>query len=241
MADQDEFKPVRDFYNQNYYAQSKVKHGQLTWHDRAIAGRLGDLRGKSVLDVACGLGQWLGLLHGHGASVSGIDISQLAIEQCRRHLPEGEFHIGPAETLPFADASFDLVTCMGSLEHFLDKPAALREMVRVATPDARFLILVPNAGFLTRRLGLYRGTVQTQVREDVFTLEEWESLFQVAGLVVERRWRDLHTLDRDWVAIGRPWTWPLRTLQALAQALPLWPISWQYQVHHYCRRASPPK
>ena len=239
MADQDKFKAVRDFYNQNYYAQSEATHEHWTWHDRVIAGRLGDLRGKHVLDVACGLGQWLDLLHGQGARVSGIDISQRAIEQCRHRLPEGDFRVGPAETLPFADASFDLVTCMGSLEHFLDKPAALREMLRVAAPGARFLILVPNAGFLTRRLGLYRGTQQTKIREDVCTLDEWDSLFQAAGLVVERRWRDLHTLDRDWIVMGPPWTWPLRTLQALA--LPLWPLSWQYQVHHYCRRASQPK
>jgi hypothetical protein len=108
-------------------------------------------------------------------------------------------------------------------------------MLRVATPDARFLLLVPNAGFLTRRLGLYGGTQQTRVREDVYSLERWKELFEGAGLRVEQRWRDLHPLDAGWIRKGKPLTWPVRALQAAA--LPLWPLSWQYQVHHLCRRA----
>jgi SAM-dependent methyltransferase len=235
MTEQDKFKAVRDFYDQDYYAETDGVHAHGTWHDRVIAGRLGDLRDKQVLDVACGLGQWLDLLHRRGARVSGIDISERAIAQCRQRFPDGDFQVGPAETLPFADGRFDRVTCMGSLEHFLDKPGALREMLRVAKADARFLILVPNAGFLTRRLGLYGGTNQTKIREDVYSLDEWRALFESAGLVVEQRWRDLHPLNWRWISYGPAWLWPIRAAQALA--LPLWPMSWQYQVHHYCRRA----
>jgi SAM-dependent methyltransferase len=234
MSDPDKFEPIRNFYDQDYYAEPSA-HGGVSWHDRAIAARLGELRGARVLDVACGLGQWLGLLEEHGAEVAGIDISARAIEHCRQRFPGKEFHVGPAETLPFADGSFDLVTCMGSLEHFLDKPAALREMVRVSRPDARFLILVPNAGFLTRRLGLYGGTQQAKVSEDVYPLARWEQLLRGSGLHIEHRWRDLHTLSRSWIMRGPAWGWPLRALQAAA--LPLWPMAWQYQVHHYCRRA----
>lgn len=234
MTEPDKFKAVREFYDQNYYTESEIRHGHWTWHDRVIARRLGDLRGKRVLDVACGLGQWLDLLRSRGAQVSGIDISQRAIEQCRIRFPDGDFRIGTAETLPFIDGSFDLVTCMGSLEHFLDKPSAVREMLRVASPDAKFLILVPNSGFLTRRLGLYGGTQQVKVREDVYSLKEWQSLLQEAGLAVDRRWRDLHPIDLGWIGKGRPWTWPIRAVQALC--LPLWPMSWQYQVHHYCSK-----
>lgn len=235
MSDQPQFDPVREFYDKEYYTDAEIQGGHATWHDRVIAGRLGGLHGVEVLDVACGLGTWLQLLSDRGARVSGIDISERAIEACRRRFPEGEFRVGVAESLPFADGRFGLVSCMGSLEHFLDKPAALREMVRVAAPGARFLILVPNAGFLTRRLGLYGGTQQTRVREDVYPLPEWQRLFESAGLRIEARWRDLHPLDAGWIARGRPWAWPLRALQALA--LPFWPMAWQYQVHHLCRRA----
>lgn len=232
------FDRIQAFYDQDYYARIDAKPRRTTWHERVVADRLGDVRGKRVLDVACGLGQWLGLLHGRGARISGIDISERAIAHCRARFPDGDFRQGPAESLPWPDASFDLVTCLGSLEHFLDKPGALAEMVRVAAPAAQLLVLVPNAGFLTRRLGLYGGTWQTQAQEDVLDLETWGALLRDSGLEVRARWRDLHTLDRHWICTGPAWRWPVRAAQALA--LPLWPMAWQYQVHHLCRRAGDP-
>ncbi|MEP7044251.1 MAG: class I SAM-dependent methyltransferase [Dokdonella sp.] len=231
----DRFQRVRDYYDDEYYqGKGSAPEGALPWHYRVIARRLGDLRERAVLDVACGSGEWLGLLAGLGAKPAGIDISTRAIEMCRQRFVEGEFAVGPAESLPFADASFDLVTCMGSLEHFLDPDAALREMLRVAKPAAQFLLLVPNAGFLTRRLGLYGGTGQTRVQEVVRTLDGWKALFENAGMRVTARWRDLHMLTAEWIL--RDGT--LRALPRLAQAalLPLWPLGWQYQVHHLCVR-----
>jgi hypothetical protein len=106
-------------------------------------------------------------------------------------------------------------------------------MVRVAKPDATFVLLVPNKDFLTRRLGLYSGTYQVDAKEEVRTLSEWQRLFNEAGLVVEERWRDLHVLSWSWIASGAWYAIPLRAFQALALAL--WPVQWQYQVYHRCR------
>lgn len=225
---------ARAFYDGTYHAAPAAAPG---WHERAIAARLGDLRGKRVLDVACGAGHWLALLRARGAEVAGVDLSERAIARARAVLPGATLHQGPAEALPFPDAGFDLVTCLGSLEHFQDQPKALAEMVRVARPDARFLILVPNAGFPTRRLGLFRGTAQAAVREDVRTLDAWAALLREAGLEVEARWRDLHVLSPGWIMRGPWWMRPLRAAQAVALAL--WPLGWQYQVYHLCRRISP--
>lgn len=228
----DEFDSIRRFYDDEYYASHKEGH-ILPWHCRRIAARLGDLSGRRVLDVACGTGEWLACFRDRGADVTGIDLSSKAIRICLERFPGGDLHCGPAESLPFGDGRFDLVTCMGSLEHFLDKCKALQEMRRVAKSDARFLILVPNAGFLTRRLKLYHGTQQVKAREDVLTLDAWRELFTASGLQVMRTWRDLHPLSRHWILHGSPVGWPLRAAQALALAT--WPIRWQYQVYHYCR------
>lgn len=230
----DKFDSIREYYDNEYYAHV-AKNSRLPWHCRSVGARLGDLSGSQVLDVACGTGEWTDFFHEQGASVAGIDLSQKAIDECRRRFPNGEFCCGPAESLPFADARFDLVTCMGSLEHFLDKPGALAEMKRVGKPGAAFLILVPNAGFLTRRLGLYRGTQQVKAKEDVLELADWTRLFEAAGLRVIERWRDLHPLSWSWIAHGSVSSWPLRAAQALALAA--WPVRWQYQVYHYCRAA----
>lgn len=235
MIDDDKFKRMREYYDQDYYSDGPSRQTTaLPWHCRWIARRLGSLAGKDVLDVACGRGEWLEWLHSKGANISGIDLSERAIDSCRRRMPGGDFRCGVAETLPFESASFDIVTCLGSLEHFLDKPGALHEMVRVARPDALFLILVPNAGFLTRRLGLYKGTNQARVQEDVLSLEVWHSLLVAAGLQVRSRWRDLHPLSLGWIGLGRGiGERSVRILQAAA--LGFWPIRWQYQVYHFCQ------
>ena len=86
-------------------------------------------------------------------------------------MPDGDFHAIPAEKLPFADASFDLVSCLGSLEHFVEPVVSLREMARVARGDAQFLILVPNADFLTRKLKLFGGTNQKDAKEALTGME----------------------------------------------------------------------
>lgn len=231
----DKFDSIRDFYDNEYYAVHP-RSATLPWHCRKIGARLGEVAGRQVLDVACGTGEWLDYFRRRGAEISGIDLSRKAIDVCLKRFPGGNFHCGPAELLPFDDQSFDLVTCMGSLEHFLDKPKALQEMRRVAKPDARFVILVPNAGFLTRRLRLYGGTQQVKAKEDVLELDTWDKLFEASGLRVIKRWRDLHTLSWSWIRLGRPYVWPLRAAQALA--LTIWPIAWQYQVYHYCRAAN---
>ena len=222
---------VRHFYDHEYYVGVEDVM-PLPWQVRRIAARLGDLQEREVVDIACGTGQWLSELARRGARVAGVDISSRAVEQCRRRLPQADIRLGVAETLPFDDGRFDFVTCLGSLEHFLDQPRALREMRRVAKSNARFLILVPNAGFLTRRLGLYRGTGQVAIRETVRPLEEWTALFRDAGLEVRARWRDLHPLSVTWIMQGSWCTWPLRAVQALALAL--WPLRWQYQVYFLC-------
>ena len=103
-------------------------------------------------------------------------ISRVALDVCRDALPHAELHCGPAEKLPFADGQFDFVSCLGALEHFLDPTRALREMVRVATPVAEFLLLVPNADFPPSRLGLYGGTDQSNVREVFRSLEGRQEL-----------------------------------------------------------------
>lgn len=225
---------VRAFYENVYYA-SVQSATPLPWHVRAIANRLEGLRGLEVLDIACGTGQWLAEMSRRNARVAGIDISGRAVALCRVRLPAADIREGVAESLPFEDGRFDVVTCLGSLEHFLDQSKALREMRRVAKSDATVLILVPNAGFLTRRLGLYRGTEQVAIRETVRSLETWTALLRDAGLQVRVQWRDLHPLSVAWIAQGPILSRPLRLLQALA--LPLWPMRWQYQVYFNCKVA----
>jgi SAM-dependent methyltransferase len=226
-----DYGTIRDYYDRVYHHRAGFE-AKVPGHFGRLARRLQPWQGKKLLDVGCGTGAWLRAAADLGAVPAGVDISRVALDTCRRALPEAELHCGPAEILPFADGQFDFVSCLGSLEHFLDPKAALREMVRVAKPDTMFLLLVPNAGFLTRRVGLYSGTQQASVREEVRSLRGWQELFASAGLHVIKRWKDLHVLTLSWITHGPWYLWPLRAAQA--PALTIWPLSWQYQVYHLC-------
>jgi ubiquinone/menaquinone biosynthesis C-methylase UbiE len=223
-----EHDEIRSFYDTVYYrdASSRVS---VSGHLRRLAKKYVHA-GDQVLDIACGTGNWLMAACARGAIPAGIDLSPKAIDICKHNMPDGEFVSGPAESLPFADNSYDVVTCLGSLEHFLDPVAAVREMARVAKENATFIILVPNSGFLTRRLGLYRGTYQTAAREEVRSLEEWQQIFSAGGLHTIERWKDLHVLSWSWILKAGRLKAPLRALQAVALAS--WPLTWQYQVYH---------
>jgi SAM-dependent methyltransferase len=229
-----EHDEIRSFYDTVYYrdAGNRVV---VSGHLRRLAKRYVH-PGDQVLDIACGTGNWLMAACECGAIPAGIDLSPRAIEICRHNMPRGEFVSGPAESLPFTDNSYNLVTCLGSLEHFLDPVAAVREMVRVAKDDAMFIILVPNSGFLTRRLGLYSGTHQTAAREEVRSLDEWQEIFAAGGLQIVQRWKDLHVLSWSWISHDGWIKTPVRALQAVALAA--WPLSWQYQVYHLLKKAS---
>ena len=223
---------VRDYYDGVYHKYADVE-ARIPNHYRRLAKRFVPWWGKRLLDVGCGTGLWLRAVAELGAVTAGNDISQAAIDICKRSLPQAQLHCGPAEHLPFADRQFDFVSCLGALEHFLNPDAALREMSRVAKAEAGFLFLVPNADFLPRRWGLYSGTQQVAVHEQVRKLAEWQELFESAGFRIEARWKDLHVLTPSWIVNGSWYSWPLRAAQALA--LPCWPLCWQYQVYHQCR------
>ncbi len=188
----------------NEEGQSGIVH----WFDRTYATRglrylrpveayriflsLMDVRpGSRLLDVACGPGQLLMAADSFGARLSGIDISSVAIDLCRKRLPNADLHCGNAEQLPFADATFDHITCLGSLERFIDREKALREQFRVAAPDARFCYLVRNAESFKWRFFKEKLRLKNEEgHQDALTLYEWRSLFEKTGFEIIRELPD---------------------------------------------------
>jgi len=93
--------------------------------------------GDRVLDVAGGPGALAAALVDRVGSVTVLDAAPALLD----HAPEGvETVVGRAEQLPFADASFDLVTCVNSLHHIARPARALDEMARVLGPGGRLVL-----------------------------------------------------------------------------------------------------
>lgn len=127
----------------------RITHPQRIYFDRV------DQRLKpemNWLDVGCGrklIYSWLpdgqeleNELIARPARLVGIDLDLAALRDnvsCRDLLMAG------AEALPFADASFDLVTSNMVFEHVERPVPALTEIRRVMRPGARLIIFTPNA------------------------------------------------------------------------------------------------
>jgi len=114
----------------------------------SYADRLGDLAGKRVLDIGCGLGGKTVAYAEAKARVTGVDLSAENIARCsvfaRARGVDAVFAAGDAERLPFAAGTFDAVIANDSLEHFADPERALRELARVLAPGGSiFLFFTP--------------------------------------------------------------------------------------------------
>lgn len=99
-----------------------------------------------ILDVGCGTGSNLSAFAELGRA-TGIDASPDALAYCRKRGVE-TVSLAEIERLPFADATFDVVTAMDVLEHTDDDLEALEELRRVCKPGGLLLATVPAYGFL---------------------------------------------------------------------------------------------
>lgn len=97
---------------------------------------------KALLDIGCGTGLFLTLASKHNCSISGIDISQNAIEMARQRLSHGTFELCSMEHLPFADKSFDFAVGNNSFQYAPDIPGAMKETFRVLQPNGKLVISV---------------------------------------------------------------------------------------------------
>jgi len=99
-------------------------------------------KGSRVLDLCCGTGMLSLIAHSAGAEISVADISQKSVElACLIAKKNGVTISGKtadAESLPFADDSFDLVTCAGSLSYF-NHSKGLKEISRILTDGGYFI------------------------------------------------------------------------------------------------------
>lgn len=150
-----------------------------------------------LLDVGCGPGLFLEAAGERTQRLHGCDISTVAVGQARERIPEAEVLIANAEALPYDSGAFDVVTCLASLERMLDRPRALREMVRVGTVHARYCFLVRNSNTgLWKHLSSATARRPSRGHADADTVESWAGLFRSAGFDVVRVLPDQYPLLR---------------------------------------------
>lgn len=183
------------------YASSAVhRHGASL----PVLVEYADVRpGERALDVATGTGNTALALAEAGADVVGVDVSPAMLAQARARTDEEgvavEFREGAAESLPFEDGAFDLVTARHAPHHFRDVSRFLAEVHRVLRPGGRFVMADGVSPTAESKAWFDRWqTLRDPSHWTNRTPDEWRALAAEAGF----RWvRDTlvpYRLEFDW-------------------------------------------
>lgn len=136
-----------------------------------------------LLDAGCGTGGMLARIRQHlpQARLTGIDLSESALELTRQRQTGAELIRASTNDLPFADAAFDIVLLLDVLAfRGVNEERALRELHRVLRAGGSLIINLPAFDFL-------RGSHDAAVNQDRrYTRPRLASLLQDAGFATAR-------------------------------------------------------
>lgn len=150
----------------------QIRHEHL--HRYALC--LEAVRDRDVLDIACGEGYGSAILAGTARSVTGVDLSDEAVEHARRAYGDRvglRFVAGRADAIPLPDASVDVVVSFETIEHHDRHEQMLVEIRRVLRPGGRLVISSPDRRTYAASAGLRN---EFHVRE--LDREEFEALLR---------------------------------------------------------------
>lgn len=151
--------------------------------------------GQKLLDIACGLGRLLEASQDYDVEPYGIDISEVAIAKAKKRFPEFNLSVANAEQLPFEDNTFDIVTCIGSIERMVNTKNALKEMLRIGNQNSKYCFLVRNSETTSWKfIKTFLGLKNKKGHQDAKNLEEWTTIFETVGFEVIDVFHDQYPL-----------------------------------------------
>jgi len=111
---------------------------------------ISEVKGKLILDAACGPGKYAEILLSKGAIVTGFDISAKMLDLAiKRNNGEGSFFVhnlsNPLDM--HEDSSFDIVLCALALHYVLDWTSTIKEFCRVLKPGGILVISIEHPFF----------------------------------------------------------------------------------------------
>jgi ubiquinone/menaquinone biosynthesis C-methylase UbiE len=162
----------KDAYNTWHERYHVDRDADTPWH-RMVLAHMDvdrDLKGKTVLEIACGRGGFaakLASLTQPAPILVAADFSAAAVRKGKAFAQERSssdaifWEVGDAQRLAHRNASFDTVISCETIEHLPDPCAALAEFARVLKPRGRLLLTTPN---YMGPMGLYRGYARMRGR-----------------------------------------------------------------------------
>ncbi len=174
------------------------------------------LAGRALLDLGCGSGLLCRLAADRGADVAGIDICPQLLEIARERTPAADLREGDMSALPFADASFDIVTAANALQFAPDPAEAFAEAARVLRPRGLLVVSLfaepeRNQGTILH-LAMKNLVEQVEGRQDGYAPY---ALSQAGGLEAAVRAAGLTVRGAGEVPVAWRYPDPATTLRAL--------------------------
>jgi ubiquinone/menaquinone biosynthesis C-methylase UbiE len=141
----DLFAPVYDAMIKGYILLKKLGNDQTYRMEYLRELEIRD--GHKVLEISVGTGSNIRYLP-KSCQYAGIDLSWGMLRQAKKNLARWGFrsqlYMGNAEALPFKDNSFDVVFTVGAVKFYKNKTRAIHEMIRVAKPGTKIIIVDPT-------------------------------------------------------------------------------------------------
>lgn len=143
----------------------------------AMFEMLGNIKGKRILDLACGEGYNSRLMAGKGAKVTGVDFAKTMIDLAIRKEKEEklgiDYYVSDASDLSvLKEGTFDIAACFMALQDIENYQKAVKEVHRVLKGNGRFVFVIPHPCFEVRiidgrRIGgwVYEGETGVKDKE----------------------------------------------------------------------------
>lgn len=190
-AVKDHFDAIASIYSQGYYGDSPLSHLYQTRLKR-VSELLGDLSGKNVLSVGSGPGMAASIVLAQRRPFYGVDISLQMLKECRKQYPgSAQLALSAADMgrLPFRDASFNCVLCLGAIEYAQDIQQVLDEISRVLDRDGILIVSMQNKNGIYRwwDIHVYRSWLVNWMKQILARRPEEKPLETIFGFVSFRK------------------------------------------------------
>ena len=177
---------LRDAYNRLY---DTTPLGETPRFYHWILSLITPKSSSILLDIACGTGGLIRVVQGKIEKAIGVDLSDRALLLAKEKNRTGAICLACGENLPFLDNSFDIITHLGNLEHFLDPLRGILEIHRLLKPDGVAVVMLPNSfysGDLWKVIKTGYGPNHHQAIDRFATVREWEDLLTAGGLLIKK-------------------------------------------------------
>lgn len=149
----------------DYYQNKSVHYGIGHTRQRKILELVGDLRGKTVLDIGCASGYLGARVKQKGNYVAGVEVSQLAAQKAKEVLDTVyTFDLEREWPEEIKGRKFDLAIMAEIIEHVFDPTHLIKNVSHVLNKEAEIIVTTPNIISWPMRLkvvfGLFEYTDQ---------------------------------------------------------------------------------